>query len=122
MGAVNVVSSHFTAKGLPWGQMVSGYMRGLAGNNNIYCMINDPVDTAEIFRRWLADENVQFVYELDEPAVYQLTPAEVSTLLGQNVIRADCGGVSVVYRADPTLAYNALSDRIAALEGQVGSA
>lgn len=42
----------------------------------------------------------QVVYQLASPVVYQLTPQEVTTLLGQNHIWADTGNVSVLYRAD----------------------
>ena len=42
-------------------------------------------------------------YELKTPATYQLTPQEVSTLLGLNNIWADTGDVSVDYRADTKL-------------------
>lgn len=43
---------------------------------------------------------VQFVYPLATSTTYQLTPTEVRTLLGSNNIYADCGTVSVTYRAD----------------------
>lgn len=42
-------------------------------------------------------------YELGTPLTYQLTPAEVKTLLGTNNIWADTGDTTVQYRADPTL-------------------
>ena len=45
----------------------------------------------------------QVVYPLATPITYQLTPQEVSTLLGDNNIWADTGDVAVEYRADPTL-------------------
>ena len=75
---------------------------------------------------WISDRDVytagttpttgaQVVYELAEPVVYQLTPEQVETLLGENNIWADCGTVNVTYRADATLAYNKLADQIAAL-------
>lgn len=45
----------------------------------------------------------QVVYPLTTPQIVQLTPEEVSTLLGENNIWADTGDVTVTYRADPTL-------------------
>ena len=59
---------------------------------------------------WISDRDVysaestpttgaQVVYQLSEPITYQLTPQEVTTLLGTNNIWADCGGVDVTYRA-----------------------
>ena len=43
------------------------------------------------------DLNIQVVYYLAEPRTYQLTPAQVTTLLGHNNILADTGDTSVVY-------------------------
>lgn len=45
----------------------------------------------------------KLVYELNTPQTYQLTPQEVSTVLGQNNIFADTGNVTVQYRADTKL-------------------
>ena len=44
-----------------------------------------------------AMSGVQLVYELATPQTYQLTPTEVTTLLGDNTIWADTGDVSVTY-------------------------
>ena len=40
----------------------------------------------------------QVVYELATPQTYQLTPTQVSTLLNQNNIFADCGQIEVAYK------------------------
>ena len=51
-----------------------------------------------------AMSGVQLVYELATPTTVQLTPTEVTTLLGQNNIWADSGDiVEVTYRADTAL-------------------
>ena len=63
---------------------------------------------------WISDRDVyvagttpttgaQVVYELATPLTYNLTPQEITSLLGQNNIWADCGDTSVTYRADTTL-------------------
>lgn len=44
--------------------------------------------------------DADLVYELAEPAEYQLTPQEVRTLLGENNILSDSGDVDVNYPAD----------------------
>lgn len=56
---------------------------------------------------------------LEEPLVYQLEPLEITTLLGANTIWADCGPLSVTYRADPTILYNKLTNAIISLGGNV---
>ena len=44
---------------------------------------------------------VQLVYELAEPLTYQLTPQEVSSLLGQNVVWSNANGdLTVEYRSN----------------------
>lgn len=42
----------------------------------------------------------QLVYKLKSPVTVQLTPSQMSTLLGENHIWADTGNVEVTYRAD----------------------
>ena len=60
---------------------------------------------------WISDRDVyavgttptigaQVVYDLAEPIVYNLTPVEIRTLVGQNTIWADTGDVTVKYSAD----------------------
>lgn len=43
---------------------------------------------------------VQFLYRLAEPIVIQLTPTEISTIYGLNIISSNCGEIAVEYRAD----------------------
>ncbi len=64
---------------------------------------------------WISDRDVyaegvtpttgaQIVYELATPQTYQLTPTEVTTLLGSNSVWADTGDVQeMAYRADTKL-------------------
>lgn len=47
-----------------------------------------------------AMSGVQLVYKLATPQTYQLTPTEVTTLLGDNTIWADTGDVTVTYRSN----------------------
>ena len=51
----------------------------------------------------LSSEKPQFVFELEEPIVYDLTPTEVKTLLGANNIFANTGDTVCEYRADTKL-------------------
>ena len=50
-----------------------------------------------------AMSGVQLCYELATPQTYQLTPTEVTTLLGDNTIWADTGDTTAEYRADTKL-------------------
>lgn len=45
----------------------------------------------------------KLIYELATPQTYQLTPTEVTTLLGQNNIWADCGPSTIEYPCDTKL-------------------
>ena len=72
-----------------------------SGNPYIYVVVPGG-STVEAVCAWLAENNVTIVYPIATQLTYQLTPQEVTTLLGVNNIWADTGGVSVTYRADAT--------------------
>ena len=46
-----------------------------------------------------------FVYELATPQTYQLTPQQVTLLLGENHVRSD-GAITLQYGDDPNSLYN----------------
>ena len=50
-----------------------------------------------------AMNGVQLVYELATPLTYQLTPTQITTLLGENNVWADTGDTAVQYVADTKL-------------------
>ena len=66
--------------------------------NNTFLQINDStlngVDAAS-FKTNMS--GVQLVYELASPQTYQLTPTEVTTLLGQNNIWSNTGNILISY-------------------------
>lgn len=66
--------------------------------NHITDNISDVTDLAS-WKTWLANNPTQIVYPLATPQTYQLTPTEVSLLLGQNNVWSD-GDVVVTYNAD----------------------
>ena len=72
--------------------------------------------TVAQFRAMLDNQTFQVLYQLAAPVTYQLTPIEVTTLLGLNNIFADTGAVSVTYRADTKLY---IDKKITALEALV---
>lgn len=64
--------------------------------------------TAEQFKT--AMSGVMLVYPLATPLTIQLTPHEVTALLGSNNVWADSGDSTVEYRADPTLYIQRLTE------------
>ena len=74
-----------------YGPNISGRGRCLA--------INDPRYTAEDEFK-TAMNGVKLVYGIANPITYQLTPQEITTLLGANNIWADTGDTTVEYPAD----------------------
>lgn len=68
--------------------------------NYIYYYAPSGIETVADFKSWLSANNMQVVYDIETPEVYQLEPEEVRTLLGVNNINADTGDVEVTYRAD----------------------
>ena len=67
--------------------------------------VNNPNKNITILKSYLAEQYANntpltVVYELATPQTYQLTPTEVTTLLGDNTIWADTGDVTVTYRSN----------------------
>lgn len=56
--------------------------------------------TQNAINAYLDEHPIQLIYPLAEPLEYDLTANELRTLYGDNTIFADCGDVSVTYRAD----------------------
>jgi len=73
-----------------------------SGNPYIYVVVPGGSTVAAVCA-WLAENHVTIVYPIATKLTYQITAQQVTTLLGQNNIWADTGGVSVTYRADPEL-------------------
>lgn len=77
------------------------------------------ITSASDWKTWLSSNNLQIVYELATPQTYQLTPAQVTTLLGQNYVSHNGGGnIKVVYIRDLDITINDLIDRVTALENE----
>ena len=72
------------------------------GNTDAAMIVQDSAYTdAAVFKSAVSGQKL--VYPLATPVTYQLTPTEVTTLLGTNNIWADCGDSTVEYRADTKL-------------------
>lgn len=131
-GSINLLCNAMTAKNLDY--LIRGLAQGVAGhptagNDLVYmALANSLLGTStasttdelySAFMNYLDNHDVYFVYRLAGSIAYQLTPLQVTTLLGQNNIFADTGDVSVTYRTDPTIAYNKLTAAILSLGGNV---
>lgn len=73
--------------------------------------VSSDITSVDDWKTYLANNNLQVVYELATPQTYQLTPQEVSSLLGINNIWADTGNTNVEYRADTVLYADKLTKR-----------
>ena len=63
-----------------------------------------------------AMNGVNLVYPMKAPQTFQLTPTEIKSMFGINNIYADCGNISVEYRADTTTYINRkIAEAISAL-------
>ena len=88
-------------------QLTTGFMSAVSfATRNGYIAFNpngegyataDEAKTAG--NAFLSANNVQFVYKVSTPQTYQLTPQQISTLIGNNTVFVDCGSVSVTYQA-----------------------
>lgn len=73
-----------------------------SGTNDIIYVLNvtgsiDGVTDNASWRTYLAQNPLQVCYELASPQTYQLTPQQVTALLGDNAVWADTGDVAVTY-------------------------
>lgn len=73
------------------------------GSHNRIVIKDTAYSTVAQFQTALGSTPVQVAYRLATPTEVQLTPSQLSTLLGSNNIWADTGDVSVDYRADTKL-------------------
>ena len=74
-----------------------------ASSGYIYFSNGGESTTKEAAKTWVQNHPFSVVYPLANPVTYQITPTEVSTLLGANNIWADTGDIDVTYKADTQL-------------------
>lgn len=60
---------------------------------------DESLQTVDAWTTAMSQTPLQVAYEIDAPITVQLTPQEVSTLLGENNIWADVGDVTITYMA-----------------------
>lgn len=75
------------------------------------------ITTVEAWKTYLAEHPLEVVYELATAQTIQLSPTEVTTLLGSNSVWADSGDISVGYKADIFLYAESLETIIDTLTG-----
>lgn len=91
----NAVSPH------SYGSLSNGQLALTTSPHNYINIKTDVCSTVDAWRQWLSDNPLQIILMLATPQTVQLTPAQVSTLLGTNVIWASGNGeISVTYRAE----------------------
>lgn len=100
-GNVNIISSAYNVVDvLSVSNLADGQMKGHPSTTNIYWK-DARYTTEQAFIAAMGNQTI--CYELATPITYQITPTEVSTLLGINNIWADTGDTEVEYRADTKL-------------------
>lgn len=96
-----------TASG--YDDVANGYIATLntsgdATSSYVMWKVNDSITTKEQMITWLASNPLTVITELATPTTVQLTPTEVTTLLGTNNIWADTGDITeVTIRCDTAL-------------------
>lgn len=87
---------------------ITGYSNSPSSTTNyLYIIVDNQAEgyegitTADALKTWLGNNNVEVAFRVQTPLTIQLTPTEVDTLRGDNVIWADCGDITnCEYRAD----------------------
>jgi hypothetical protein len=88
----------------------------LSANHKLLLITDTSYSSATEFKNGVTGSI--FIYPLDGALTYQLTPTEVSTLLGNNTISSD-GSINLTYRADTTMVIEKLTNAIVSLGGNV---
>lgn len=82
--------------------------RGTAAWYFRYC-VDTSITDAESAYQYLVTNGCEFTIPLVNPMLYQLETSDISTILGQNYVFADCGDITdLEYRADTKLYINKL--------------
>ena len=68
-------------------------------NTNLLYYYDDRFTDAATAKQILETENPVLVYPLLDPVTYQLTPQQITTLLGENSVWADTGDITIKYLA-----------------------
>ena len=66
----------------------------------------EDIQTTEDWQQFATDNDVDIVYELADPIVVQLTPAQVNNLLGVNTLYADTGDITVSHKSNGVIVTN----------------
>lgn len=67
-----------------------------SGNLNVHIGSLIDVSTVAAFREWLAEHPLQVACVLTAPQTVTLTPKEIETLVGENVITTDTNGINTI--------------------------
>lgn len=92
-GVDGLISSHFENAG----GVVAGHTY-IVGDGKILVAVptDQTLNTKELANVWLRANNPQFVYKLATPKEYQLTPAQLRSLVGANRLTSSTGEVTEV--------------------------
>lgn len=103
-GSDGLISSHF--KGDTAIQPGNTYTTGAGGRSLVAVPTDQSLNTKALADAWLQANNPQFVYKLATPHEYQLTPAQLRSLIGANRLTSSTGEVTEVeYIKNKTIAW-----------------
>ena len=98
-----VISDRFKSAGVQYRDSIAdGEIAKLVNTNRQISMNAKYIyPTLDEFKASLAENPMELVYRLETPLTYQLTPTEVSSLLGDNVLWSNANGdLTVTYRSN----------------------
>ena len=93
-GNFNLLSSEYKVEDAAIGNLSNNCIRGYSSNENVW-LRNDSYSTASDIKDGMT--GVQLAYELATPQTYQLTPQQITALLGNNTLWSDANNLSVTY-------------------------
>lgn len=82
---------------IPIGSFSGNVLRSGNADDWIVFAFDSSMNTYEKISQWFKDNNTQICYELETPQTYQLTPQQVSTLVGTNNVWSEQGNIELSY-------------------------
>lgn len=79
------------------------YVIAVRNQTQIVFRINSTTSGTVTAKDWLTANTPYIAYKTQTPVIYDLTPTEITSLLGYNAVWSDAGNTDVVYKADTKL-------------------
>lgn len=107
-----IVSDKFKSVSAADISLETEYVIAVRSQTQIVFRINSTTSGTVTAKDWLTENTPYIAYKVQTPVIYDLTPTEITSLLGYNAVWSDTGDTDVVYRADVGMALDGKTNLI----------